>query len=47
MVLGALGVGYGFMTLINTVDEVKTMLAEEAHHGGGHGEAADHHEVTC
>ncbi|WMI66953.1 quinol:cytochrome C oxidoreductase [Aestuariibaculum sp. YM273] len=43
MVLGLLGVGYGFMTSHKSLDEVKTMLAEEAsHHGGGHGEEATH-----
>ena len=43
MVLGALGVGYGFMTSHKSLDEVKTMLAEEAsHHGGGHAEEAFH-----
>ncbi|MDO5988321.1 quinol:cytochrome C oxidoreductase [Flavivirga amylovorans] len=37
MILGALGVGYGFLTSHKSLDEVKTMLAEEAsHHGGGH-----------
>ncbi|MCK5400255.1 MAG: quinol:cytochrome C oxidoreductase [Flavobacteriaceae bacterium] len=37
MVLGLLGVGYGFMTSHKSLDEVKTMLAEEAsEHGGGH-----------
>ncbi|GAA3556848.1 quinol:cytochrome C oxidoreductase [Snuella lapsa] len=40
MVLGLLGVGYGFMTSQKSLEEVKTMLSEEAsHHGGGHGEA--------
>ncbi len=44
MVLGALGVGYGFITSHKSLDEVKTMLVEEAsHHGGGHGAAAEHH----
>jgi len=43
MILGALGVGYGFMTSHKSLDEVKTMLAEEATgHGGGHGEDASH-----
>lgn len=41
MVLGAVGVGIGFMTSHKSLDEVKTMLAEEAsHHGGGHAEEA-------
>jgi hypothetical protein len=46
MVLGALGVGYGFMTSHKSLDEVKTMLADEAsHHGGGHAEEASHVEA--
>ena len=46
MVLGALGVTYGFMTSHKSLDDVKTMLAEEAsHHGGGHGAAT--HEVVA
>lgn len=47
MVLGLFGVGYGFMTSHKSIDEVKTMLAEEAagdHHGGGH-DAEDTHAV--
>ncbi|WP_372753684.1 quinol:cytochrome C oxidoreductase [Mariniflexile sp.] len=36
MILGALGVGYGFMTSHKSFEEVETLLAEEAHHGGGH-----------
>ncbi len=43
MILGALGVGYGFMTSHKSLDDVKTMLAEEAsQHGGGHAEEATH-----
>ncbi len=43
MVLGALGVGYGFMTSHKSLDDVKTMLADEAsHHGGGHAEEGTH-----
>jgi hypothetical protein len=36
MVLGLLGVGYGFMTSHKSLDEVKIILAEE--HGGNHAE---------
>ncbi|MCF6294278.1 MAG: quinol:cytochrome C oxidoreductase [Flavobacteriaceae bacterium] len=36
MVLGFLGVGYGFMTSHKSLDEVKIILAEE--HGGSHAE---------
>ena len=57
MILGLIGVSYGFWDShhYKTVDDVKVLLAEEAHHGGGHGEAhgsdhgdahatAEHHE---
>ncbi|MCK7589788.1 quinol:cytochrome C oxidoreductase [Subsaxibacter sp. CAU 1640] len=47
IVLGALGVAVGFMTSHKTLDEVKTMLAEEhSAHGGGHGVASESHDVT-
>ncbi|BAO75135.1 putative uncharacterized protein TTHA1760 [Winogradskyella sp. PG-2] len=45
MILGLLGVGYGFMDShhYETVEDVKELLASESHHGGhateGHGEA--------
>jgi len=45
MILGALGVGYGFMTSHKSLEDVKLMLSEEAsHHGSGHGDshAVDH-----
>ncbi|WP_242082831.1 quinol:cytochrome C oxidoreductase [Aestuariivivens sediminis] len=43
MVLGLLGVGYGFMTSHKSFEEVEHLIAtEEAHHGGGHSEATDH-----
>ena len=43
MIIGALGVVYGFMTSHKSFEEVETMLAEEAsHHGGGHGEDTAH-----
>ncbi len=43
MIIGALGVVYGFMTSHKSFEEVETILAEEAsHHGGGHGEEAAH-----
>ncbi|WP_435135016.1 quinol:cytochrome C oxidoreductase [Formosa sp. A9] len=47
IILGILGVGYGFMSSHKSLEEVKTMLAEEsAHHGGGH-EAATTHAVDA
>src|SRR5690606_18211565 len=37
VIIGLIGVGYGFMTSHKSLDDVKVMLAEEAsHHGGGH-----------
>src|SRR5690606_11773664 len=43
IILGALGVGYSFMTSHKSLEDVKTMLAEEAsHHGDGHAEEATH-----
>ncbi|RIA10848.1 quinol:cytochrome c oxidoreductase quinone-binding subunit 2 [Flavobacteriaceae bacterium MAR_2010_72] len=47
MVLGLLGVGYGFMTSHKSFEEVETMLAGETSHGGGHGEAAESHESVA
>ncbi|QRM89073.1 quinol:cytochrome C oxidoreductase [Lacinutrix sp. WUR7] len=46
MILGLLGVGYGFMTSHKSFEDVEAILAEEAHHGGGHGEEAAHAAVT-
>ncbi|SEP74964.1 quinol:cytochrome c oxidoreductase quinone-binding subunit 2 [Hyunsoonleella jejuensis] len=42
VILGALGVGYGFMTSHKSLEDVKVMLAEEASHHGGHAEEATH-----
>ena len=42
IILGLLGVGYSFMNSHKTFEDVETMLAEEAHHGGGHGEETAH-----
>jgi len=47
MVLGALGVAIGFMTSHKSLDEVKTMLAEEhSAHGGGHAVKTQEHVVA-
>jgi len=47
MILGALGVGYGFMTSHKSFEEVETLLAqEESDHGGGHAVEASHEEAT-
>jgi len=43
MVLGLLGVGYGFMTSHKSFEEVETMLAAESAHGGGHATEANMH----
>ncbi|WP_340200425.1 quinol:cytochrome C oxidoreductase [Ascidiimonas sp. W6] len=48
MVLGVLGLGYGFLTAPSTIEEVKAL--EAAAHGDGHGEATHgegHHESTA
>ncbi len=42
IILGALGWGTSYMSSHKSLEEVKTMLAEEASHGGGHGEEATH-----
>jgi MFS family permease len=43
IILGLIGVGYGFMTSHKSLEEVKTMLAEEASaHGGSHDEVSTH-----
>ncbi|MBQ0786868.1 MAG: quinol:cytochrome C oxidoreductase [Oceanihabitans sp.] len=42
MILGLLGVGYGFMTSHKSFEDVEAILADETHHGGGHGEEAAH-----
>jgi len=47
MILGALGVGYGFMTSHKSIDEVKTMLVEEASHHGGHAVEGTHAVVDA
>jgi hypothetical protein len=37
MIVGILGIGYGFLTAPKTIQEVETILKEEeAHHEGGH-----------
>lgn len=48
MILGALGVGIGFMSTPKSIEEVESILkTEEAHHGGGHGNAVSHHETAA
>jgi hypothetical protein len=43
---GGIGWGISYSKSHVSLEDVKTMLAEEASHGGGHGEAAATHEET-
>ncbi|MEH6537123.1 MAG: quinol:cytochrome C oxidoreductase [Psychroserpens sp.] len=45
MILGTIGVAYGFFTSNKDFAAVETMLASESDHGDGHGEAAGHDEA--
>lgn len=46
MIVGILGIGYGFLTAPKTIQDVETILKEEeAHHEGGHEAAAAHHDA--
>ena len=48
MLLGALGIGYGFLTAPKTIQDVEAILkAEESHHEGGHEATASHHETEA
>ncbi|TXE06379.1 quinol:cytochrome C oxidoreductase [Seonamhaeicola algicola] len=47
MILGLLGVGYGFMTSHKSFEDVEHLLEAEAHHGGGHAEEATHHQAPA
>ncbi|RAV28549.1 quinol:cytochrome C oxidoreductase [Sinomicrobium soli] len=45
MIVGVLGLGYGFLAAPATVEEAKAMVADAHHgHGDAHGEAAQAHE---
>ncbi|WP_299333734.1 quinol:cytochrome C oxidoreductase [uncultured Psychroserpens sp.] len=48
IIIGAIGVAYGFMTSHKSLDEVKEMIAHEeaGHHGGGHEANSDTHSVA-
>jgi len=46
IILGLLGVGYGFMTSHKSFEDVETMLAQESSHGGGHAEEATHETTS-
>lgn len=45
MVLGAIGIGIGFLTAPNTIQDVEKILAESSH--GDHGHEATSHEVVA
>ena len=47
IVLGVLGVAYGFMTSHKSLDEVKTMLVEEHAHDGGHETSVQVHDESA
>lgn len=50
MIVGVLGIGYGFLSAPSTIEEAKAIVAStQSHHGGGHEQAHDaatHHENT-
>jgi hypothetical protein len=45
MIVGILGIGYGFLTAPKDIHDVETILKAEGAHGGGHGEAAASHDA--
>ncbi|MFZ4671131.1 MAG: quinol:cytochrome C oxidoreductase [Flavobacterium sp.] len=48
MLVGVLGIGYGFFAAPKTIQEVEAILKEEeSHHEGGHEAAAEHHEAKA
>jgi hypothetical protein len=46
MIVGAIGLIYGFIAAPSTLEEVEEMMAAEAHHGGGHGDETSHETTT-
>jgi len=42
MLVGILGIGYGFLTAPKDIQQVETILAAEGHHGAGHEAVASH-----
>ncbi|MCA6421574.1 MAG: quinol:cytochrome C oxidoreductase [Flavobacterium sp.] len=48
MLVGVLGIGYGFFAAPKTVQDVETILKEEeSHHEGGHEATAAHHDAKA
>lgn len=49
VVLGLIGMGYGFMSTPESVEQVETMLANDSHHGGSHEAVTEtaHHEIAA
>ena len=49
MLIGVLGIGYGFLTAPKDIKDVEAILEKEAaaHHGGEHEIATAHHEVSA
>ena len=45
MILGAIGVAFGFLTSHKSLDEVKEMIAEHGHHGESHDHETNAHVV--
>ncbi|HEX8561821.1 MAG TPA: quinol:cytochrome C oxidoreductase [Flavobacterium sp.] len=45
MVIGILGIGYGFLTAPQTIQDVEAILASESHGGHGEGHAQPQHEI--
>ncbi|WP_340075276.1 quinol:cytochrome C oxidoreductase [Leptobacterium sp. I13] len=46
MIVGVLGLGYGFYTAPSTVEEAKAMVADD-HHGGGHETTTETHATPA
>ncbi|PZD78771.1 quinol:cytochrome C oxidoreductase [Mesonia sp. K7] len=45
MVVGAIGMVYAFLSAPSDIEDVKKIIAEQEHHGDGHGAAATTHHV--
>jgi hypothetical protein len=47
MIVGILGIGYGFLTAPKTIQDVETILKAEEAHEGGHEAKAESHDVVA